>query len=359
MNLLFVCPCQFGYLLDTYKHCQYMQSTHSVTYVGWDYGSVRKEKGKVDVIYVSREGNILTRYLRFMREIHHTITSKNYDACFINYYISCALVRLMRPGLLCVMDIRSGSVSKRFLTRYFKNSMIRVEAKLFSNITIISSLLAERLSLRNIQVLPVGSSPLSNLSKCYSGPRLLYVGTLDNRNIEVTLKGLVLYLLKNGTQDLLKYSIIGKGSNNQEEILAEIVKYEKLSNIVSIHGYVPFEDLGPFFDSANIGVSFIPKTDYYDAQPPTKTYDYLLSGMPVIATSTKANKQIICSENGILIEDTPEAFCAGLEEMIAKMGDWDSYAIRASVKDYRWENISAGLEAYLMKTIEESKVKLN
>jgi nucleoside-diphosphate-sugar epimerase len=67
-----------------------------------------------------------------------------------------------------------------------------------------------------------------------------------------------------------------------------------------------------YFDIHNIGVSYIPMLKCFDNQPPTKTFEYLLSGMPVIATATNANKDIINDVNGVLINDNSEEVYNGL-----------------------------------------------
>lgn len=68
------------------------------------------------------------------------------------------------------------------------------------------------------------------------------------------------------------------------------------------------KDLEPYFEQANVGISFVPMTDHYDAQPATKTFEYSNSGLYVLGTATTENKKSI-DNNGVLIQDTPESFC--------------------------------------------------
>ena len=70
----------------------------------------------------------------------------------------------------------------------------------------------------------------------------------------------------------------------------------ELSDIVSCIGRVPHHDLKKYFDEANVGVSFVPLLAHYQYQPPTKTFEYLMSGLYCIATSTIANKEIISDQ---------------------------------------------------------------
>lgn len=40
-------------------------------------------------------------------------------------------------------------------------------------------------------------------------------------------------------------------------------------------------------------------TEYYDSQPPTKTFEYALSGLYVLATKTRENEKVITNDNGV------------------------------------------------------------
>ena len=91
-----------------------------------------------------------------------------------------------------------------------------------------------------------------------------------------------------------------------------------LSKIINIAGTIPHPQLKPRFDAANIGVSYVPLTDYYDCQPVTKTFEYLLPGMPVVATLTSENRNVIHSENGVLVGDTTEDFYKGMKAIFEK-----------------------------------------
>ena len=75
----------------------------------------------------------------------------------------------------------------------------------------------------------------------------------------------------------------------------------KLENVCTTHGRIDYYKLKPFFDKCNVGVSYIPIRDYYQYQPPTKTFEYGLSGLVTIATETKSNQEVINNCNGILI----------------------------------------------------------
>jgi len=86
----------------------------------------------------------------------------------------------------------------------------------------------------------------------------------------------------------------------------------------------------------------------FDSQPVTKTFDYLLAGMPVIATATSENKIVINENNGVLIDDTIEGFASGVEEVIIKKDRYKSQTIRETSQIYHWQLIVSNLEKYLL-----------
>ena len=112
-----------------------------------------------------------------------------------------------------------------------------------------------------------------------------------------------------------------------------------LTSIVKTHGRIPHFKLKPFFDNANVGISYIPITDYYEHQPPTKTYEYILSGIPCLATNTHENIKIINEINGALCNDNPNSFAEGL--MIIHKNEllFNSEEIRETLKNHTWKSI--------------------
>jgi glycosyltransferase involved in cell wall biosynthesis len=184
--------------------------------------------------------------------------------------------------------------------------------------------------------------------------KLLYVGALDNRNITETIKGIQVFLSKHeGNSIKLSYNIIGFGSDNEILKIEEIITEYDLSDSVRFEGRKTHEELVPYFEKANIGIVYIPQTQWYDCQPATKLFEYLLSGMPVIATSTSENRLIVDETNGVLINDTPEGFCKGLEEIYNRRNSFNSATIRKTVEAYTWENIvNTNLKPYLLRILE-------
>jgi len=83
----------------------------------------------------------------------------------------------------------------------------------------------------------------------------------------------------------------------------------------------------------------VPQTPYYDVQPPTKIFEYALSGLITIATNTAENRRFITDMNGVICEDNADSFCDAMEKVYANLDEYNDRKIRESLKEYNWEKI--------------------
>ncbi len=350
MDLIIIDQVQFGYHTGNLNFCKYLRNNCSITYICKDHGFSKIEMDEVRVVYVSRAGNILVRSIRFLNQILSEIGSREKSIVFIKYVKGVSLaLRLCKPSHYFVLDIRTGSVNKNRIKRWFYDSRLKFEAKFFKNVTIISQGLADKLNIAHkAHILPLGADIISYANKTFDQFRLIYVGTLVNRNIDVTIHGFKRFYDEFCSHITLNYTIIGTGTLNEENLLRELVDQFGLNNAVTIMGKIPHTQIKPFFDNANIGVSYIPMTHYYDIQPPLKTFEYLLSGMPVIATRTSENMKVINQKNGVLVGDSADEFYSGLKVLLENRFNYDSKIIRDESKDHTWEIIvKNNLQKYL------------
>tara|TARA_R110002051_G_C8558213_1_gene473763 strand:- start:164 stop:796 length:633 start_codon:yes stop_codon:yes gene_type:complete len=203
--------------------------------------------------------------------------------------------------------------------------------------------------MKKVFILPLGSDILSTTNKLFNDLNLFYIGTLDGRNIHQTIYGLKLFLDRNNYSAInLNYNIVGYGTEVIENLIKKAIKDTGLQKKVVFHGRKTHEEAKYFFDYCNVGVSYVPMTEYYDCQPPTKTFEYIKAGMVCIATETQENKKIVNADNGFLCKDTAEDFCNALAEIARNFNKWDSNTIRKTLVDYNWENISENLKKYIL-----------
>jgi glycosyltransferase involved in cell wall biosynthesis len=349
-ELIIISQSQFGYHIDTYYYCKYLKKDFNIVYIGWDHGLPKIAMDGVQVLYVRRRDKMVKmRTWRFIHTALERITDRNVIV-FIKYFKGVSLMlKLLRPKNLFVLDIRGGSIQNKSVVRRFQDVRLKFESHFFKHITVISKSLAGKLGLaEKAHILPLGAERISIIDKSFEKFDLFYVGTLFNRNLDITLHGFKQFYEEYKNTIPLSYTIVGDGQNDEAKALKGLVSRLGLSAVVKIAGRIPHTKLAPFFEKCNVGISYVPMTHYYDCQPVTKTFEYLLSGMPVLATDTSENRAVIKHETGILVGDTAGDFYHGLKTMYKNRHLFDSEKIWKSVSDFTWEKIiNKNLAPYL------------
>jgi glycosyltransferase involved in cell wall biosynthesis len=206
---------------------------------------------------------------------------------------------------------------------------------------VISESLADKLRFprRKCHILPLGADVAESPVKSFEALHLLYVGTLNGRRIKDTLLGFARFYREFGHTMAMSYTIVGDGPRGELEELRTIALERSLSDVVELPGYIARQELDTVFARCNIGVSYVPKTPFFEVQPVTKTFEYMMAGMPVIATATYEHTLVVDETNGVLIDDNEGAFCEALKELRERHEWFDSVAIRRSCRHHSWERI--------------------
>ncbi len=302
MNILMLNQDQFGYKAGYYHYCKYLSAQgHHIVFLCNDQHLDRMSLDNVEVIYVAVTSSIKWR-LKFISTIKKIISGREIDLVMCSYYRGCSLNVRSFGKTPSIIDVRSGALSPKTIIRTAFNRLIKFEASRFSRTMVLSESLAAKLKLKesSYEIVPLGSDEISRENKDFTDLSLLYVGTLFQREIHKTVEGMRLFL-DEFPDAKIHYDIVGFGEG--EQCLIDRISELSLSEYVTFHGRVNYENLKPFFDKANIGVAFVPKTPWYDCQPSTKIYEYLLSGMYCLATDTYENRLCITGFNGYLHDD--------------------------------------------------------
>ena len=350
-RILFIDKNPYGILIDTYKYCQYLQSDYDVIYVCIDYGYPRVDSGRVEVKYTPKLKSKLLRGIMFtLLSLYYAMITKGF--IFVSYYPGCKILKRILFWKRMHVDIRTLSVSPDISERKKWDLELNKTICEFDSVSLITEGVKDKLSIPNskkVFIIPLGADIISLTSKDFAKLNLLYIGTLNNRRIIDTVVGFHHFIKKNPTIRS-HYIIIGDG-NELEELKKYIYDYH-LESYVELKGRIPYNELKPYFDSCNIGVSYVPITDYYQYQPPTKTYEYIMSGLYCLATDTYENRKIVTSNNGFLHDDNPSAFCEALEVTSLMMKNLDSNIIRNSLSGFTWKEI---VENHLLPVIRQKR----
>lgn len=339
-RLLIIQPQPFGELTDSYKWCEYLREEYNITVLcQYSKNIVSARLQGVRVYGIKSIGNRLLRGAIFAA------------ACLLNllffhgkiivvHFEHCEIFKYFFPKKKMILDIRTLSINKDSNVRTMQNRQIKKACSKFDIVTIISEGTKRQLGLssNNVYILPLGADCISEIPKSYDTLHLLYVGTFAGRDIDKTIIGIDIF--KRQHSDIpITYDIIGSGFNNEVAQYKQLVKELHLEDSITIHGRIAHTALKPFFDKCNVGVSFIPITEYYDDQPPTKTFEYMFSGLYTIATGTRENVKIINNSNGVIIQDTPEAFSEAIYKLYLNRFELKDKIIRSSLQEFSWSDI--------------------
>lgn len=337
-KLLIISKEQFGYHTDIFKWCEYLRDEYDIQVITFG-GKPKIELKGVKNHYVSSKGHRTIRGLRYVLTcLWYILFFKG--IIFVCYFKECRILKWCFPRKKMYLDIRTLNVNTNKEIRKREDALIKKATELYDFVTIISEGTRDKIKIpkEKSAILPLGADVVSTSEKSFDSIRMMYVGTLHNRDIHKTIVGLNLLLKKNNSLKI-HYEIIGNSPGNELMDLREIITKYKLEEYVTLHGYIQHEQLKSFFDKCNVGISFVPMTEYYEHQPVTKSFEYILSGLYTIATSTHCNKEIITKENGKLINDTPESFAEAVEYVANNASKLDSNIIRNTLLEYKWKNL--------------------
>lgn len=335
-RLIIVSPRQYGYQTDYLKYAEYLASHYNVVFLCLDQGEKRFENASITLKYTCTQNKKLAYLFFFLKAYFYILTHKG--IIMSTNFKGCRYLKKLMPWKKMTVNIRTVSVDKDKEKSVKQNIQILEDAKYFDRIIMISEGGAKqlRLPMEKVSIVSLGADVISHTNKIFDSLKMLYVGTLNNRDIIKTVIGFHQYLKKSGDTTAI-YDIVGNGEEFSQ--IKEYVETEKLGKRIILHGQKKYDELKPFFDKCNVGVAFVPITPMYDYQPPTKTFEYLNSGLFCIATETTANRDVIATTNGCLIQDTATDFCNAIQLFMHKRQSVSSHQIRETGKSYLWKNI--------------------
>ena len=340
-NLLIIDVNPFGDLTDTVKWVEYLKVDWNVTvlcFAGKDGSKANADGYRLIQLRNFRKRQIKGVYF-ILYSLFYLLFFKG--KVVVEFFPLCEIYKKIFSKKKMLLDVRTLSVSSDESIRSAYNARIKKACLCFDKVTAISEGVVRQIGLKGIEILPLGSDVISSTEKVFTDSiRLLYVGTFTNRSIEQTIEGVIAFH-KEHSEIPIKYNIVGYGNDNEEIFFQQIIDENGADEYIHIIGKVSHDALKTYFDKCNAGFSFVPITDYYNDQPPTKTYEYCLSGMFCIGTATTANKQLINANNGVLISDTAEGVRNGLKYYWDNRSSFNPRVIMKTLESCTWEKNSA------------------
>lgn len=338
-KVLFVNPGHFGSITDTYFYCQNLKDLFEVSYFG-----VFEEKNSIDstginIVHLNLPYNPILKKILFIWKLYKLTKKTKYDFIFINYFLGSSIIAFFSKTKTNI-DIRTSTISKNKLSTLILNFILSIEVRFFSKISCISSSLSIYLNLpQHTHILPLGAPELPLINKDFSIMKILYVGTFKERSIVNTVHAFSKFISNYDNKKIATYSIIGFGSDEETRSIQEAITLEGMQENIFFKGKVRYPELFTYLNEHNVGLSYIPIRKCFENQPPTKTFEYLLSGMIVLATGTKENTKVINEKNGFIIGDSVDSLTEGFKIIYEKRHLFSSTDIQNCSKMYSWEFI--------------------
>ncbi len=115
-----------------------------------------------------------------------------------------------------------------------------------------------------------------------------------------------------------------------------------LEDHVVMPGAVPYEQVSDWLSRAAVGVVGYQRVTQYENCTPTKLFEYMLAGMPVVATDVWSNSRYLAGrEFGFLVEpDDPRAFAQAFIRLLTEPGlarRMGEEALEVARTIYSWE----------------------
>ena len=356
-NIVFICQTQFGYHIDTYYYTRHLASFYNITFICRDEARPKYSVEGVNVIYISQSKSKIINYFSFLFNSRKLASNLRPSFIFVKHFSLCSILILLNKNTLRNnIDIRTGSVSANPFKRAFQNFTIFFDSCFYKKQTVISESLKRKWFIRkDAFILPLGADIYKrksySLEHCKERDLILfYVGSLVGRNLEIVISGFKHYLDKN-PMSRVSLKIAGNYNNSEGNKLINLTEEYNLTDKVNFLGYLSRDQLYRTLDSVDIGIVHVPNTSFYDCQPSTKLFEFLLSGIPVIASATAENLKVVKEGMGLTYKsDCSICFSETLEELITQLVDLQLDVDCTAVEQFSWEKISLNLKDY----IEES-----
>lgn len=161
-----------------------------------------------------------------------------------------------------------------------------------------------------------------------------YIWTLNlERSLDIFLKAF-LENIKENIHIKLYFIWIGSGEN----ILKEI-SWKYLNKNIFFLWAIAHKKIPDYINSSDIMVSYVPKIDYFEYQPPTKLIEYLACNKPVLATNTIAQCEILKWFEELINKDDLESTKEKINEIVHNVSFLSDKNYKKNLKQYSWETL--------------------
>lgn len=182
--------------------------------------------------------------------------------------------------------------------------------------------------------------------------KLLYVGTVAKaRGRDIMIEALA---IANQRHEVAHLTLVG-ASEEELRYCSDYAKRLGVSNSLRIVGRIPGTEIPNFMRSADVGLCLWEDRPWWRFNPPTKLFEYLVAGLPVLASNIRTHTAYIKDEvNGLIFEYEAQDLARVIKKLSAMQTEIASMKIRAaeSGERYLWKRIEPDFLAVVAEASE-------
>jgi glycosyltransferase involved in cell wall biosynthesis len=169
--------------------------------------------------------------------------------------------------------------------------------------------------------------------------RLIYVGTVSKlRGRDVMLEAMSI-VVKKGIQAHL--TIVG-ADTEQLDYCNQRIKVLDIKNNITLHGRVLGSEVPSYLLQADIGICIWKSTAWTEFNPPTKLFEYLVAGLPVLASNIRTHTCYVQNwHNGLIFDYDANSLAAAIMGLVNNKQQIQALKNQAKLsgQSYLWRTI--------------------
>ena len=174
---------------------------------------------------------------------------------------------------------------------------------------------------------------------------LMYIGTVSQaRGRDVMLDAIAIWAKKNNQFEqnyAVKLTIIG-ASKPELAYCQQRINDLNISEFVNVIGRVSGHEIPQHLAQADIGICLWEQNQWNEFNPPTKLFEYLVAGVPVLASNIRTHTRYIQNwQNGLIFDYDADALAKAILKLCNQKSMISAMKNQAvtSGEQYRWSKI--------------------
>jgi glycosyltransferase involved in cell wall biosynthesis len=174
---------------------------------------------------------------------------------------------------------------------------------------------------------------------------LMFIGTVSQaRGRDVMLEAMAILAKKNNqsNQDnAVKLTIVG-ASKSELAYCQQKINDLNIAEYVDVIGRVSGHEIPEYLAQADVGICLWEQNQWNEFNPPTKLFEYLVAGLPVLASNIRTHTRYIQNwQNGLIFDYDADALAMAILKLCNKKSMISAMKNQAVIsgEQYRWSRI--------------------